>query len=35
MPAFGGFLSLKAGIYSAGNGEVRARQFVCRGLPPA
>lgn len=32
---FGGFLSLKVGIYSAGKGEVRVRQFVYRGLPPA
>jgi xylan 1,4-beta-xylosidase len=32
---FGGFLSLKVGIYSAGKGEVRARQFTYRGLPPA
>lgn len=32
---FGGFLSLKVGIYSAGTGEVRARQFVYRGLKPA
>jgi xylan 1,4-beta-xylosidase len=31
---FGGFLSLKVGIFSAGNGEVRARQFAYRGLPP-
>jgi xylan 1,4-beta-xylosidase len=32
---FGGFLSLKVGIYSAGAGEVRARQFAYRGLKPA
>jgi len=32
---FGGFLSLKVGIYSAGTGEVRARQFTYRGLRPA
>jgi len=32
---FGGFLSLKVGIYSAGKGQVRARQFRYRGLPPA
>jgi xylan 1,4-beta-xylosidase len=32
---FGGFMSLKVGIYSAGAGEVRARQFTYRGLKPA
>jgi len=32
---FGGFLSLKVGIYSAGTAEVRARQFAYRGLKPA
>ncbi|KQZ28220.1 family 43 glycosylhydrolase [Duganella sp. Root1480D1] len=32
---FGGFRSLKVGIYSAGSGEVRARQFSYRGLKPA
>jgi len=32
---FGGFLSLKVAIYSAGTGEVRARQFAYRGLKPA
>ncbi len=32
---FGGFMSLKVGIYSAGTGEVRARQFAYRGLKPA
>lgn len=32
---FGGFLSLKVGIYSAGQGAVRVRQFQYRGLPPA
>jgi xylan 1,4-beta-xylosidase len=32
---FGGFMSLKVGIYSAGSGEVRARQFAYRGLKPA
>jgi xylan 1,4-beta-xylosidase len=31
---FGGFLSLKVGVYSAGQGEVRLRQFSYRGLPP-
>ncbi len=31
---FGGFMSLKVGIYSAGNGEVRARNFTYRGLKP-
>jgi xylan 1,4-beta-xylosidase len=29
---FGGFLSLKIGIFSAGDGEVRARDFTYRGL---
>jgi len=29
---FGGFLSLRIGLFSAGNGEVRARNFVYRGL---
>jgi len=32
---FGGFMSLKVGIYSAGSGDVRARQFTYRGLKPA
>ncbi|MGO4378172.1 family 43 glycosylhydrolase [Pseudoduganella sp. RAF19] len=32
---FGGFLSLKVGIYSAGSGVVKARQFVYRGLESA
>ncbi|MGW8392615.1 family 43 glycosylhydrolase [Pseudoduganella sp. HUAS MS19] len=32
---FGGFMSLKVGIYSAGSGEVRARRFAYRGLKPA
>ncbi len=32
---FGGFMCLKVGIYSAGSGEVRARQFSYRGLRPA
>jgi xylan 1,4-beta-xylosidase len=32
---FGGFLSLKVGIVSAGTGEVRARRFDYRGLRPA
>jgi len=32
---FGGFMSLKVGIYSAGSGEVRAREFSYRGLKPA
>ncbi|KRB92444.1 family 43 glycosylhydrolase [Duganella sp. Root198D2] len=32
---FGGFMSLKVGLYSAGSGEVRARQFSYRGLTPA
>jgi xylan 1,4-beta-xylosidase len=32
---FGGFMSLKVGIYSAGKGAVRVRQFQYRGLPPA
>jgi xylan 1,4-beta-xylosidase len=31
---FGGFLSLTVGIYSAGKGEVRARNFRYRGLKP-
>lgn len=31
---FGGFLSLKIGICSAGEGEVRVRQFRYRGLTP-
>lgn len=31
---FGGFMSLTVAIYSAGKGEVRARQFAYRGLPP-
>ena len=30
---FGGFLSLRLGLFSAGSGEVRARNFVYRGLP--
>jgi len=29
---FGGFLSLRPAIFSAGNGEVRARNFVYRSL---
>lgn len=29
---FGGFLSLRLAIFSAGNGEVRARNFIYRGL---
>jgi xylan 1,4-beta-xylosidase len=31
--AFGGFLSLKIALFSAGRGEVRLRDFVYRGLP--
>jgi xylan 1,4-beta-xylosidase len=30
---FGGFLSLRLGLFSAGRGEVRLRNFVYRGLP--
>ena len=30
---FGGFMSLKLGIYSTGSGEVTAREFIYRGLP--
>jgi xylan 1,4-beta-xylosidase len=30
---FGGFLSLRLGLFSAGRGEVRARNFVYRSLP--
>jgi xylan 1,4-beta-xylosidase len=30
---FGGFLSLRLGLFCAGSGEVRARNFVYRGLP--
>jgi xylan 1,4-beta-xylosidase len=32
---FGGFLSLRVGIYSAGSGAIRARRFSYRGLKPA
>jgi xylan 1,4-beta-xylosidase len=32
---FGGFLSLNVGVYCAGKGEARLRQFRYRGLPPA
>ena len=31
---FGGFMSLKVGMYCAGSGEVRARQFSYRGQKP-
>jgi xylan 1,4-beta-xylosidase len=31
---FGGFFSLKVGIYSAGKGEIVARRFMYRGLEP-
>ncbi len=30
---FGGFVSLRIALFSAGAGEVRARNFVYRGLP--
>lgn len=30
---FGGFVSLRPALFSAGNGEVRARSFVYKGLP--
>jgi len=29
---FGGFLSLRIGLFSVGRGEIRARNFVYRGL---
>ncbi|MBU6298720.1 MAG: xylan 1,4-beta-xylosidase, partial [Alphaproteobacteria bacterium] len=29
---FGGFLSLRVAVFSAGQGEVRARSFAYRGL---
>ena len=32
---FGGFLSLKVGLFAAGRGEVRLRNFVYRGLADA
>ena len=31
---FGGFLSLRIGLYAAGDGRVRLRRFVYRGNPP-
>ena len=30
---FGGFVSLRPALFSAGNGEVRARNFIYKGLP--
>jgi len=30
---FGGFVGLRPALFSAGAGEVRARNFVYRGLP--
>jgi len=30
---FGGFLSLKIGIYGAGEGEIRLRIFSCQAIP--
>jgi xylan 1,4-beta-xylosidase len=32
---FGGFLSLKVGVYAAGGGTVRLRDFRYRALAPA
>jgi len=32
---FGGFLSLKVGVYAAGSGTVRLRDFRYRALAPA
>lgn len=30
---FGGFVSLRPALFSAGNGEVRVRNFIYKGLP--